>query len=112
MNILLYAPHLPLDSHLNVVKCEMKKLHAPTIRAYKCPLRNCYLAVEGSHRIKAAVDLGYKIKIKTVQLCDEITPNRLAYEILDDWRWSGGGAKYNVEVESKEEEVVVEEDNG
>lgn len=99
MRITLYAPHHPKDQHLEVVKKDMTQLGAPTIRAYFCPFRNVFLAVEGSHRIKAAIDHGHKIKIKKVEITDEITPNRQAFEVLDKWRWCGHGAKYFVDVD-------------
>jgi hypothetical protein len=99
VKITLFAPHHPKEGHLATVRNDMLQLGPPTIRAYYCELRKVYLAVEGSHRIKAAIDLGHKIRIQKVEITDEITPNRQAFEVLDKWRWAAHGAKYFVDVE-------------
>jgi hypothetical protein len=71
------------DSHLKDVIKEMEKLGAPTIRAYALPRAlvrdlyrrlgpgDVYQAIEGSHRIRAAKELGLTPKIEVL---DELTP--------------------------------------
>jgi hypothetical protein len=99
MQIKLYAPHHPTPAHLEQVKADMNLLHAPRIKAYYCPLRDVWLAAEGSHRIAAAVELGYTIVIQKVDLGDEISEGRRIHEVFDKWRWTGHGARYDVNVE-------------
>lgn len=52
----IFAPHLPDAQKLAAVTAEMERLGAPTIRAVWCG--DHYKAIEGSHRLAAAHDLG------------------------------------------------------
>lgn len=52
----VYIINKTQEEHLARVKAEMMKLGAPTIRVYNTG--DCYIALEGSHRIVAAAELG------------------------------------------------------
>ena len=57
--MIIVVPNKPIPSHLSYVKRRMKKLGAPKLRAvfYR---KRCY-ALEGSHRVAAAQQLGLPI---------------------------------------------------
>lgn len=46
------------QQHLEAVKAEMTTLGAPSVRAIWSEMYGLWLAVEGSHRLRAAADLG------------------------------------------------------
>jgi hypothetical protein len=79
--------HDTYDSeHLNKVLADMKKLGAPTIRAFAIDENNdWYQAIEGSHRLRACEILGI---MPTIEILDEDTPfvNDENQEIID---WDG-----------------------
>lgn len=55
----IYLVHAHYDAaHLEHVKAEMLKLGAPTIKAFWVEAYNAWFAVEGCHRLRAAVALG------------------------------------------------------
>lgn len=53
---MIYAIHAPNAEKLAAVKAEMETLGTPTIRVINCT--DYYMALEGSHRIAAAHELG------------------------------------------------------
>lgn len=55
-NFTVYAIHAPAADKLEAVKAEMSSLGAPTIRVVDCG--DHYMALEGSHRLAAAAELG------------------------------------------------------
>ncbi|MET4683670.1 hypothetical protein [Brevundimonas faecalis] len=70
MNIIL--PHADYDAdHLAKVIEEMKVLGAPTIKAVDCGEH--YVALEGSHRIRAAQALGMEVIIDEIEYSETIT---------------------------------------
>jgi hypothetical protein len=54
------------------VKSEMKKLGPPTVKAV-CIEGDLWVALEGSHRIQAAVELGGTILIDEVEYDEDVT---------------------------------------
>lgn len=64
------APNKVTPDHLAEVMAEMMVLGAPTIKAFDTG--ELYRAVEGSHRLHAAVELGLTIYIDVVTEDDEI----------------------------------------
>lgn len=52
----VYAIHAPFEDRLEEVKAEMLRMGAPTIRVVDCG--DYYQALEGSHRLAAAAELG------------------------------------------------------
>jgi hypothetical protein len=69
--ITIVAPHETFPAKLAAVKAEMEKLGPPTIRAFFNG--EIWLAVEGSHRIAAAAELGIPVEIDPMKWDDEIT---------------------------------------
>ncbi len=60
----IIIPNKTKKKHLEEVKEEMKELGSPTIRMVD---RDKHLvAIEGSHRVTAAQELGYTVKVKLV----------------------------------------------
>lgn len=57
MQIALLHDHYD-DAHLDAVKSEMLKMGAPVIKAVWMDCYDCYAALEGCHRIRAAKSLG------------------------------------------------------
>lgn len=65
MTIALLHKHYS-EEHLAEVMEQMKELGAPTVRAIWSDLYGLWLAVEGCHRIRAAVELGEEVEIVDV----------------------------------------------
>ena len=57
----VYAIHAPDPAHLAAVKAEMQRLGAPVLRVIECG--DHYMALEGSHRLAAALELGVAPKL-------------------------------------------------
>lgn len=59
--------------HLDEVKAEMLALGAPTIHAVQAPHlgEDVWVALEGSHRIVAAKELGLEVEIEEVEYSDQ-----------------------------------------
>ena len=83
------------EQHLEEVKTEMASLGAPVIRCIWSELNNMWMAVEGSHRIRAAKDLDLmpiitditNQKYAVVQIDNEnikINVKKYASELQDD----------------------------
>jgi len=66
----IVAPHNTDAKKLEEVKSEMINSESPKIKAYYDGEK--YIALEGSHRIAAAVDLQIKINIIDVSIDDDI----------------------------------------
>jgi hypothetical protein len=64
--VFLVTPNATFPKQLGEVKQQMEKLGAPTIRAYWDGEK--YIAIEGSHRARAAKELGLTPEIKEVKL--------------------------------------------
>lgn len=62
VKVKIRIPNHPASDHLRLVKRQMVKRGRPVIRAI--PTLDGWLALEGSHRITAAQDLGLPIVIK------------------------------------------------
>jgi hypothetical protein len=72
--MMIYAIHAPEADKLQAVKTEMRALGAPALRVVDCG--DYYMALEGSHRLAAAHDLG-------------ISPELVIYEQDEDLDISG-----------------------
>jgi hypothetical protein len=77
----------PDAEHLAHVIAEMQILGAPTIRCVRDADAGLIVALEGSHRIAAAVELGLTPVITLLDDDAEITCDDLGY---DDCGWFGG----------------------
>lgn len=100
--VFLVSPNKTNAQHLEQVKNEMEKLGAPTIRAYWDGEK--YIALEGSHRAKAAYELGLTPNIEEVQLKQwiqnhdfpDLKPKASTNRILDYLHWGQhSGAQYH-----------------
>jgi hypothetical protein len=81
MNIIL--PHTEFDADkLEAVKAEMLVLGAPVIKAVNCGEH--YVALEGSHRIRAAQALGLVPEIEEVEYSDEVTTDEIVPGSYED----------------------------
>jgi hypothetical protein len=67
----IYAPHQPIDEHLRLVMSQMQTLGAPQIRAWYSG--DAWYAIEGSHRLAAAHELGLEPEIIEVEYDAEIS---------------------------------------
>jgi len=54
-------------NHLAEVKKEMEKLGSPVIKAVAAPQWGAWVAIEGSHRVAAAAQLGLPVIIEEVE---------------------------------------------
>ena len=83
MNIILINQ---TDSeHLNDVKVEMKKMGAPSIKAVWMECWNSWVALEGSHRIVAAVEMGIDVTIEAVEYSSALVADVTGDEDIDPW---------------------------
>jgi len=81
MNIIL--PHTEFDqAKLDAVISEMQVLGAPTIKAVDCG--EYFVALEGSHRIRAAAALGLSVEIEEVEYSEETTTDEIVPGSYDD----------------------------
>lgn len=69
-------------AHLEAVKAEMETLGSPTIRAIDAG--DHLIAVEGSHRLRAAEELGISVNIVVLDEADDIDLDSLDW---DDNNW-------------------------
>ena len=69
-------------AHLEMVKAEMMVLGSPTIRAIDGG--DCLIAIEGSHRLRAAEELGLMVKVEIIDEDGEIDLDTLDW---DDYGW-------------------------
>lgn len=78
--MMVYAPHGTNREHLEEVKNQMVTLGAPQIRVFYTG--EAYIAIEGSHRIAAAYELGITPDFIEVEETDEISDHDM--QDLDD----------------------------
>jgi hypothetical protein len=77
----------PEAAHLEAVKADMIKLGAPVIRAIRDEAQGIIVALEGSHRLAAAHELGISPVLRILGEDDMITCEDLGY---DDMGWFDG----------------------
>lgn len=83
MNIIL--PHDHFDAaHLASVIAEMEALGAPVIKAVRMEAHDAWVALEGSHRIRAAHELGLDPQIEEVEWSDTVTTDEVVPGSFDD----------------------------
>lgn len=83
MQIILAHDHFDVD-HLEAVKTEMQQLGAPTIKAVWMDAYGAWAALEGSHRIRAAAELGLVPQIDEVEWSDTATTDDVVPGSYDD----------------------------
>lgn len=85
MGTRVVLPHKHFDpAHLAEVTAQMQKLGPPTIRAVWDPNNQEWLAIEGSHRLRAAAALGLTPVIEEMEFEDEDAPIGEAFGWDDD----------------------------
>ena len=83
MRIIL--PHAHYDfPHLAKVTDEMRSLGAPVVKAVWMEVYDAWVALEGSHRIRAALALGLVPQIEEIEWSDTVTTEDVAQESYDD----------------------------
>lgn len=81
MNIVL--PHTSFEAaKLEAVKAEMETLGAPVIKAVNCG--DFFAALEGSHRLRAAHELGLIPEIEEVEYSETVTTDEVVPGSYDD----------------------------
>jgi len=84
MKIALVHDHYD-DQHLDAVIAEMRALGAPSIHAVWMDCYDCYAALEGCHRIRAAKALGLVPEIIEVEYSDDMASTVLGYDGDEDY---------------------------
>lgn len=92
------------NSHLENVKSEMMQLGSPTIKAVWAEVYNAFVALEGSHRIAAAAELGITVVIDEVEYSDSLISDLGIDDSEDntienyvDTAWQRSNLTYDVE---------------
>lgn len=80
----IFAIHAPEAEKLSQVIAEMQKLGAPTIQVVDCG--DFYMALEGSHRLAAAAQLGLTPELTIYAQDDELDVTQ--YDWYDEANWS------------------------
>jgi len=80
--MILHALHSVDFDHLEAVKKQMVEFGQPTIRVVDCG--DYYKAIEGTHRLQAAAELGIAINFVVLEQDDEVNSNTLDWQDLDD----------------------------
>jgi hypothetical protein len=80
----VYAIHAPEAEKLETVKSEMEAMGAPTIRVIDCG--DYYMAMEGSHRLAAAHELGIDPELVIYEQEDEIDIS--GFDWFDSANWA------------------------
>lgn len=83
--MMIYAIHRPFADKLELVKNEMLRRGAPVLRVVNCG--DHYMALEGSHRLAAAHDIGIKPELVIFEQDDDIEIS--GYDWFDAANWSG-----------------------
>lgn len=83
MNIILPHDHFDAD-HLAAVIKEMEVIGAPTIKAVRMEAYGAWVALEGSHRIRAAFELGLEPQVDEVEWSDTVTTDEVVPGSYDD----------------------------
>jgi len=78
------APNRINAQHLETVVADMKELGAPTIRVVKNPAGG-YAALEGSHRLAAAKELGLKPDFQVISPKSAIHSSELPDDLTDEF---------------------------
>ena len=71
-------------THLQTVISDMKRLGSPTIKAVWVEAWDCWVALEGSHRIHAAKELGLSLDIDEIEYSSALVGDHV---ITDDTQW-------------------------
>jgi len=74
----MYTMHAPNQQHLARIVQEMKVLGAPTIRVVDCG--DHYVALEGTHRIAAAAQLGISLILDVLEEDDLVPGDSLDWQ--------------------------------
>lgn len=82
MQIQLVHDHFDTE-HLSAVMSEMRVMGAPTIKAVDIG-ENVYAALEGCHRIRAAIELGLQPIIEEVEYSDDSVETVVPGQFQDD----------------------------
>ncbi|WP_234053631.1 MULTISPECIES: hypothetical protein [unclassified Xanthobacter] len=85
-------------AYLEEVKAEMKTRGAPLLRAILDETQGVIVALEGSHRIAAALDLGLVPTMQLVDEEDQLSCQELGY---DDCGWFGGEPARAIEIRDR-----------
>lgn len=110
MQVAIYVPRKAEDNpeKLKAVMSEMKRLGPPKIRALWA--EDCWIAIEGSHRVAAAQKLGLPVTILEMDADDEISnhdleglPRHATVFEMADYVGETGFAAYIVETIDKQE---------
>lgn len=80
----VYAIHAPEAEKLEEVMAEMETLGAPSIRVINCG--DYYMAMEGSHRLAAAHELGIDPELVIYEQDDEIDIS--GFDWFDTANWA------------------------
>lgn len=83
-NVMVYAIHAPDSDHLVQVAREMQAMGAPRIEVIDCG--DYYMAMEGSHRLAAAAELGLSPEFVVYAQDDLIDVTR--YDWYDSANWA------------------------
>lgn len=87
--MILHALHTTDSEHLEAVKQQMAKLGQPTIRVVNCG--DYFKAIEGTHRLQAAADLGVAINFIVLEQDDLINSTTLDWQDLEqDQEYAAG----------------------
>jgi len=81
---MIYTIHAPEANKLSAVKTEMQRLGAPIIRVVNCG--DYYMALEGSHRIAAAHDLGIEPELVVYDQDDSLEIS--SFDWYDSANWA------------------------
>lgn len=81
----IYAIHATNADKLAGVVAEMRTLGAPTIRVVNCG--DYYMALEGSHRLAAAAELGLRPILSVYEQDDDIEID--GFDWFDACNWAG-----------------------
>jgi hypothetical protein len=83
MKIALVHQHFDA-AHLEAVKEKMLELGAPKIKAVRMDCYGFWVALEGSHRIRAAKKLGFMPKIEEIEYSEVVTTQELGLDFGGD----------------------------
>lgn len=83
----VYAIHAPRADHMATVKADMLRLGRPTLRVIDCG--DHYMALEGSHRLAVACELGIRPEFVVFGQGDEI--DITAFDWYDAANWDRTG---------------------
>ena len=79
--MILHALHCVDFDHLEAVKKQMVEFGQPTIRVVDCG--DYYKAIEGTHRLQAAAELGVAINFVVLEQGDMVDANTLDWQDLE-----------------------------